>query len=69
MSYSHFFFIEENHLKGITELMRRKNDDEYIVIANSKGYSDIIQYSAKFQNLKVITCKSENLNRNNELVI
>lgn len=66
-SMSHFFFIEENLLNPIGKLFVRKNDREYVVLAQSGGFTDIAQYCSKYQNVKVVTVRTENLDSSNRV--
>lgn len=61
MAYSHFFFIEDKHIAALSRLFRDAIDGAYIVLASSRDFSDIAQYSEKYQNVKVITVRTDNL--------
>lgn len=67
MAYSHFFFIEENHLPYILKLFSHKNNGEYVVLNESNGFSDIAQYSEKYENIRVITVPTNKLNVSDRL--
>ena len=64
---SHFFFIEDYQIASLEKLILRKNDGEYIVLASSNGFSDIAQYTDKFQDLKIIAVPSRKLDPKKEL--
>jgi len=61
MAYSHFFFLEDNHIALLSRLFRDCVDGAYFVLSSSRDFSDIAQYSEKYQNVKVITVRTDNL--------
>ena len=64
----HFFLIQENQVKYLSILYMNKIDNQYYVIAESGKYSDIAQYSEKYDCVSIKTVLSENLDRLKQLV-
>ena len=58
---SHFFFIEEANMNLISDLFANRINDQYVILNQNNGYSDIVQYSEKYQNVKVVTVMTRNL--------
>lgn len=56
-----FYNIEEDDLKRMNELMNRKIDNEFIVLSEYNGITDICQYSSKFQNLHIVSVPNARL--------
>lgn len=56
-----FFNIEEEALVSMNQLMRNKRDNEYVVLNSANGFTDIAQYSSKYQNLHLVTVRSDAL--------
>lgn len=64
-----FFNLEEEHVKKIYALTKLKNDNQYVVLQHGHRFSDIAQWSDKYQNVRIITVPTEKLDRRLELVI
>lgn len=45
------FFMDENDLKKVQLLLINKIDNEYVVLQQNNRLADIVQYSAKYQNV------------------
>lgn len=67
MSYGHFFFLEQLDLIKCKQLLDESIDGLYFILSKNEKYSDIVQYSKKYDNLRVITVYSDNLDKNLEL--
>lgn len=67
MASMHFFYLEENRLNGLFKLFKNKQDGQYMVLNESNGYSDIAQYSEKYQNIRIISVKTDHLKKEDEL--
>lgn len=63
-----FFNIEEKHMPGLSRLFRDKIDSQFIILGSANGFTDIAQYSTKYQNVRVITVRTENLDYTYRLV-
>lgn len=55
------FFIEDEHIKLMNELMKRRIDNEYIVLNSNNQLCDIAQYSCKYMNIHIATVPTEKL--------
>lgn len=62
-----FFNIEEDVLVGINRLMQVKRDRLYVVLQEANGFTDIAQYSDKYQNIRIVTVPSDRLDKSNRL--
>lgn len=62
-----FYTLEERQVKRILTLFERKFNNEYVLLADSNGFSDIAQYSEKYQNVRLCTVRSENLDKDNRI--
>ena len=62
-----FFTLEEKQVQNIMKLFERKFNNEYVLIQSSNGFTDIAQYSDKYQNVRLCTVKSENLVTSNRI--
>lgn len=56
-----FFTIEESALVHINQLMRRKVDQEYVVLSKYGSVTDICQYSGKYANVHIVTVPTDRL--------
>ena len=56
-----FYNIEDDDLKKMQLLMQRKIDNEFIVLSEYNGITDICQYSSKFQNLHIVSVPNARL--------
>lgn len=56
-----FFNLEAEHVNSINKLIKNKRNNEYVVLAESNGFADIAQWSDKYQNVRIITVRSANL--------
>lgn len=59
----HIFAIQEKDLPKVKLLFSHKFDGEYFVLTQSNGFSDIAQWSDKYQNIKILTVPTDRLNR------
>ena len=64
-----FFRIPLKCVPAITVLCEHKIDGEYVIINRSDDFCDIVQYSSRWHNLRVICVRAENLKKENELVV
>ena len=67
MYKQHFFILEPYQLQQIEKLFKEKINNSYVILTQSKGYCDIAQYSDKFQTVKLICVREENLSLELEL--
>lgn len=56
-----FFTVQEDQVHRIGKLFENQREGEYVVLQQSNGFSDIAQYSEKYQAVKVITVPSNRL--------
>ena len=64
---SHFFLIEEKHIRDLQKLFGHKDDGEYTVLCRSNGFADIAQYCEKYGTLRIITVPADKLKKEKEL--
>lgn len=62
-----FFNVESDKLKLMNVLLDRKVDNEFIVLSEYKEICDICQYSAKYQNLHIVSVPRGHLDMNYRL--
>lgn len=67
MKIKKYFVIDETACKYIYKLLKDKIDMQYIRLNTGNGFSDIVQYSEKYQSCRVITVRNDKLNTDNEL--
>ena len=53
--------IKREDINKIARLFQMKIDDAYITIYENNGFKEIIQYSAKYDNVHVAKVKAETL--------
>lgn len=63
-----FFNLEESAITGINRLWQRKYNNEYVVLGQANGFTDIAQYSDKYQNIRIVTVRTENLDLSSRLI-
>lgn len=56
-----FFTIQSDQIRQIEKLIHNARDNEYVVLQQSNGFSDIAQWSDKYQCVKVITVPTDRL--------
>lgn len=56
-----FFNLEAEHINSINRLIQNKRDNEYVVLSEANGFTDIAQWSDKYQNVRIVTVRSVNL--------
>ena len=64
---SHFFLVKENQVKYLSRLYENKIDGQYYILGSSGKYSDIAQYSIKYDCVSIKTVLTENLDIKKEL--
>lgn len=64
----HIYGIEESHLNKIEKLFDDKLDGEYFCISEGPVFSEICQWSDKYQNVKILTVPTEKLDYRKRLV-
>ena len=64
----HFFLIQDHQIKYLSALYENKIDNQYYILAQSGKYSDIAQYSAKYDCVSVKTVLTGNLDESKQLV-
>ena len=62
-----FTIIKKEAADGLMKLYETKKDNSYIVVDVFNEYSTIFQYSAKYNQVKMISVKTENLNPTDRL--
>lgn len=67
MASQHMFFIDRDEFDYIRTLFGSAVDGQYIILNESDGFADIVQYSGRYDTVKVITVCSDRLNRAKEL--
>jgi len=65
---SHFYLVKEEYIKYLTILYLNKIDNQYYILGSSGRYSDIAQYSSKYDCVSIKTVITENLDRTKRLV-
>lgn len=64
----HFFLIQDYQIRFLSILYMNKIDNQYYVLAESGKYSDIAQYSEKYDCVSIKTVLTDNLDRVRQLV-
>ena len=64
---SKFVIIDKDTLYRLPRLLEAKIDNAYIILDESNGYADLAQYSAKYDNIKIVTVLADNLDRSKAL--
>lgn len=62
---AHFFTLNENKLDDLNILFKNKTDNQYCVLNSYGKYSDIAQYSKKYDNIKLVCVLTDNLDYEN----
>lgn len=62
-----FTIISRDTVDELIMLYRMKIDNSYILVDQYNEYSTILQYSSKYDQVKMITVKSENLDQSKRL--
>lgn len=57
------YIVEVEHIQKMQELLDRKNHNEYFVLKEKNGFSDIVQYSKKYKNLHICTVSNEKMDQ------
>lgn len=65
----HMFIISRYDMDFVRTLFGSAIDGQYLVLNESDGYADIAQYSARYDTVKVLTVRSDRLNRMLELEV
>lgn len=60
----HIFAITESQLKKVNIIASHKFDGEFTVLSRGETFSDIAQWSDKYQNVKILTVPTQKLNWN-----
>lgn len=64
---SKFVLVQEDDLKQMRRLFDNARDNEYVLLSESNGFSDIAQYSDKYQAIRIVTVVSKHLDWTNRL--
>ena len=64
MSNRHLFFLSKYQLVYLQVLFENRIDGQYCVLQEDNGFSDIVQYMAKWDDLKICTVQTKNLDIN-----
>lgn len=64
---SKFIILDRDSIYNLRPLYEAKNDNAYIVLEEYNGYSTIAQYSYKYDNIKIVTVLTDNLDKNKAL--
>ena len=64
---SKFVLVQEDDLRQMKRLFENARDNEYVLLQESNGFSDIAQYSDKYQALRIVTVVSKHLDWTNRL--
>lgn len=64
---SKFVIVSRQAVDEMLMLYRMKQDNVYSIIEENNGFSTIAQYSGKFDSVKIVTVKSENLDTTKRL--
>lgn len=59
--------IKQDVLDSINVINKLKIDNMYVVLDEYNGYSTICQYTKKYDDFHIVSVKSENLDRSNEM--
>lgn len=59
--------VKQDALESINIINKLKLDNMFVVLEEYNGYSTICQYTKKYDNFHIISVKTENLDRSNEL--
>lgn len=62
-----FTIVKRTDLDEMKMLYMMREDNAYIVLNEYNEYSTIAQYSSKYDEVKIISVKTENLNPNKRL--
>lgn len=61
------YILSARQIEGINTLMSRKKDNEYLVLHKFNEYVDIVQYSAKYNNVHICTVYEKKLDPSTKL--
>jgi len=64
----HFFLIQDDQIRYLNMLYLNRIDNQFYVLNESGRYSDIAQYSEKYDCVSIKTVLSENLDRSKQIV-
>lgn len=56
-----FFVVQVEQVEKLRNLVDRKIDGEYVVLQQSNGFTDIAQFSSKYQAVRIVTVPSGRL--------
>lgn len=66
---AHMFFVKAKHVDGMKVLFQKCIDGQYFVIDQNEGFADIVQYSSKYDTVKLVTVRADALDARKELKI
>lgn len=58
---SKFFYIEEELIKSVNLLFRNKFDGQFVILSKGARFSDIAQWSDKYNNVRIVTVPNDKL--------
>lgn len=63
----HIFSITEEKFKLLPLLISFKSDNEFVILKDDRDFCDIAQWSNKYQNIKILTVRKDNLDMRYEI--
>lgn len=57
----HIFCITEDKFRLLPLLIQYKSDKEFVILKDDNNFCDIAQWSNKYQNIKILTVRKDNL--------
>lgn len=64
---AHFIFLTEDQVNDIKTLFKNRFNNEYIVLNEGNGFSDIAQFSEKYDNVRLVTVRNDKLSKADKL--
>lgn len=64
---AHMFFLEEQKIRLLQRLVLEKIDGSYIVLQRGSDFSDIAQWSDKYQNIKFVCVRTDRLDESQRI--
>ena len=60
----HIYALKEHHLAKLKTLFVHKFEGEFFELSRANGFSEIAQWSDKYQNVKILSVPTDRLNFN-----
>lgn len=64
---AHMFFLEEQKIRLLQRLVKERIDGSYILLQKGHEFSDIAQWSDKYQNVKLVCVRTSQLDESQRI--